>query len=56
MVLYLELAPPINPFACTKSISLICDIFTNFSISFIPLHYYFKPFLNTNDPSATETA
>ncbi len=54
IVLYKEIAPPINPLACTNSISLIWDISTNFSISLIPLHCYLSPFLNSN-PYVSET-
>lgn len=56
IVLYFEAAPPINPLACTKVISLIPEIYTSFSISLIPRHYYFIGLLDKNEPYYKGTA
>lgn len=50
------MAPPINPFACTKSMSLIPETSISFCWSLIPLHSCFKGFLNSNEPSFKATA
>ena len=49
-------APPINPFAWTKSMSSIPDKFFNFSWSLMPLHSLFRGFRSSKDPSFFETA
>lgn len=51
-----EIAPPINPFACTKSMSFIPEISTNFSMSLIPLHSVFNPLLSSKAPYFVGTA
>lgn len=55
IVLLSEVDPPINPLACTKSISSIPDKFTSFYMSLMPLHSSFSPFLSINEPSCRET-
>jgi len=56
MVLSRLTAPPMNPFAWTKSMSLMLETAINFSPSLIPLHYFLSPFLNSNEPSLADTA
>lgn len=56
IALFSETAPPMNPLAWTKSMSSIPDNCTNFSMSLIPLHSYFRPLRRSNEPSWAATA
>jgi len=51
-----EIAPPINPLACTKSISSMLERILNFYISLTPRHYCRKGSLSSNEPSFFATA
>ena len=51
MALSLLIAPPINPLACTKSISCRPESYLSFTSSLIPLQPALKGNLSSNEPS-----